>query len=150
MQNRYPSATLNKWDGQSIKMNENEGYIIAPAIAAGKKNSDNTFSGVMLGDWSKTDTESSLTKMTGLWGFHHGAQVFGFKENGTAFIGKSGHGRIEFDGNNGVIKSSLWDTLKDGMMLDLDDGILDLQKNSRYELIELDKDSYEKGKYYIF
>ena len=149
MQNRYPSATLNKWDGQSIKMNENEGYIIAPAIAAGKKNSDNTFSGVMLGDWSKTDTEKSLTKMTGLWGFHHGAQVFGFKENGTAFIGKSGHGRIEFDGNNGVIKSSLWDTLKDGMMLDLDDGILDLQKNSRYELIELDKDSYEKDKYYI-
>ncbi|MBE6148221.1 MAG: hypothetical protein E7167_01720 [Firmicutes bacterium] len=52
MSNNYPSGTLNKWPGKEIEINQENGYILAPAIAAGKKNSDdNTFSGVMLGDW---------------------------------------------------------------------------------------------------
>jgi hypothetical protein len=37
--------------------------------------------------------------------------------DGTAFIGKSGHGRIVFDGNNGFIKSAGWDgTITDGQI----------------------------------
>jgi hypothetical protein len=42
---------------------------------------------------------------TGLYGFHHGAQSFGFNINGTAFIGKSNGGRISFDGTHGFIYS---------------------------------------------
>jgi hypothetical protein len=34
----------------------------------------------------------------GLYGYHEGAQSFGFKADGTAFIGKAGGGRIEFNG----------------------------------------------------
>jgi hypothetical protein len=57
MKNLYPSATLNRWDGKAIEINETEGYILTPAIASGKKNSDNTFSGVMIGDWADKDAE---------------------------------------------------------------------------------------------
>lgn len=155
-QNRYPSATLNAWDGKTVELNPNEGYIISPAIAAGKKNADdNTFSGVMLGDWSNLNTEASIAKQTGLYGFHHGAQTFAFKEDGTAFIGKSGKGRIIFDGNSGILKSSAWGLIQDGkvvnngMFLDLDDGILLLQQEPGYDPITLTKETYLPNVYWI-
>ena len=97
---------------------------MSPAMAAGKKNSDNTFSGVMLGDWSADDVEGDLKVQTGIYGFDHGAMSYAFKEDGTAFIGKSGSGRIIFNGTKGTITSSFWDTNKIGLMMDLDDGIL--------------------------
>jgi hypothetical protein len=83
MRNNYPSSTLNRWDGNSIEINEKEGYIVAPAIAAGKKHDDNTFSGVMIGDWADKDEEyggtaEEITKHTGLYGFHHGAISYAF------------------------------------------------------------------------
>lgn len=120
MQNEYPSTTLNKWDGKTVELNEEEGYIISPAIAAGKKNDDNTFSGVMLGDWSFDNISPELSKQTGVYGFHHGAVSFAFKEDGTAFIGKSGRGRILFNGNSGTIQSGIYEKNKQGMQIDLD------------------------------
>ena len=36
------------------------------------------------------------------------------------------------------------------MFLDMDNGILKLQKNSQYEQIDLTESTYEKNKYYIF
>jgi hypothetical protein len=48
----------------------------------------------------------------GLYGFHQGAQSFGFKIDGTAFLGKAGKGRILFDGNYGFIASANWFTGK--------------------------------------
>lgn len=146
MSNRYPSSTLNKWGGDEVQLDE--GSIVAPAIAAGKKNSDNTFSGVMLGDWSKKDTASEIAGQTGIYGFHHGMQTYAFKEDGTAFIGKSGRGRIYFDGNTGVIRSANWDLKEDGMYLDLDDGILKMQRNSEYNTKILTEDTYEYNRYY--
>lgn len=145
--NQYPSSTLNKWSGDEVQLNE--GSIVAPAIAAGKKNSDNTFSGVMLGDWSDTDTASEVASQTGVYGFHHGMQTYAFKEDGTAFIGKSGRGRIYFDGNTGVIKSANWNLKEDGMYLDLDDGILKMQRNSEYNTVILTEDTYAYNTYYI-
>ena len=151
MQNKYPSATLNAWDGKGIQMNDEEGFIVAPAIAAGKKNSDdNTFSGVMFGDWSKNDIENSIGSQTGVYGFHHGAQSFAFKEDGTAFIGKSGKGRIYFDGNSGTLESARWKASEEGMFIDLDDGILRMQKLTEYDIITLVESDYVKGTYYVF
>lgn len=128
MKNQYPSATLNKWDGKSIDLDYDKGHIVAPAIAAGKKESDNTFSGVMLGDWSaQGGIESSIGTQTGLYGFQHGAMSYAFKEDGTAFIGKSGSGRIEFDGNKATIKTPLYYANDIGMLIDLDDGYIDIK-----------------------
>ena len=124
MKNLYPSATLNRWDGKAIKINETEGYILTPAIASGKKNSDNTFSGVMIGDWADKDAEiggtaEEITKQTGIYGFEHGAMSYAFKEDGTAFIGKDGKGRIMFDGNYAQIYSATYHNNNYGMMIDL-------------------------------
>ena len=152
IQNQYPSTTINKWDGKEISMEG--GVILTPAIAAGKKNKDdNTFSGVMIGAWGEKktdDTASDITEQTGVYGFHHGSMSYAFKEDGTGFIGKSGNGRIIFNGDTGQIKSQLWDSLNAGMFLDMDNGILKLQKNSQYEQIDLTESTYEKNKYYIF
>ena len=126
MQNNYPSRAINEWNGKEIKMDYDKGIIMSPAMAAGKKNSDNTFSGVMLGDWSADDVEGDLKVQTGIYGFDHGAMSYAFKEDGTAFIGKSGFARIKFDGNESTIASESYTANGYGMMIDLDDGFLDI------------------------
>ena len=105
-QNQFESDLINKWNGQ-FKIDENNNYILTAMVGAGIKNDDNSFSGVLMGDiQGKTGfAESGL----GLYGFHRGGQSFGFNIDGTAFLGKSGSGRIEFDGNNSLIKSASWD-----------------------------------------
>jgi hypothetical protein len=52
---------LNQWNGSDIVMDDETGTIISSAIAAGRKESDNTFSGVMLGDWSRSSVESAIS-----------------------------------------------------------------------------------------
>lgn len=135
--NKYPNGAVNRWDGNGLVLNEEEGTIIGSAMAAGKKNSDdNTFSGVMLGAWEGKAKQyggvaNELTELTGVYGFHHGQISYAFKEDGTAFIGKSGRGRIHFDGNDSKIYSASYDyktyvgpngekyTSPVGMMIDL-------------------------------
>ena len=149
IQNEYPSTTINKWDGKELTVDYEAGYILSPAIAAGKKNDDNTFSGVMLGDWKSTDTTSDITEQTGVYGFNHGSMSYAFKEDGTAFIGKAGRGRIELDGNYGTIKSSSWTRENPiGMKIDLDDGDLQMSSDKNYSIVSnpIEKD-FEK--YYI-
>lgn len=130
-QDNYPSSTLNKWDGKEITTDNDTGTILAQGFAAGRKEYDNTFTGVVLGDWSKTDSDTPITKQTGVYGFNHGAMSYALKDDGTAFLGKDGRGRIYFDGNNAVIKSASWRFNKlEGMMIDLDDGILDTRSQN--------------------
>lgn len=141
MQNEYPSATINKWNGKDIQIKD--GYILSPAIAAGRKDKEGKFFGVMMGDWSDTITADDITKTTGLYGFNEGAMSFAFKDDGTAFIGKSDRGRIEFNGNEGVIKSSAWrEGSESGMYIDLDDGTLKMQRNSEYDSVPLTPETY--------
>jgi hypothetical protein len=126
---------------------------MSSCIGAGSKNSDNTFNGVLMGKIQNNNEENPKPKH-GLYGFNHGNEVFGFKEDGTAFIGKSGGGRILFDGNESIIKSASYDgeyrtktdengnviTDEDGneikehisgtstgMLLDLDNPVLDIK-----------------------
>jgi len=53
--NRYGHAALNEWDGNSIDLKlDSDGKptgstILAPQVGAGKKNNDNTFTGVLMG-----------------------------------------------------------------------------------------------------
>ena len=113
LMNRWPSSTINDWDGESTVINDENNTILTQAIAVGKKDKDsNTFSGVMLGDWSEKNVDESITH-TGLYGFHQGEMSYAFKDDGTAFIGKSGLGRIEFDGNKGIIESASYELAND-------------------------------------
>lgn len=133
-QDNYPSSTINAWNGTDIETDNDTGTILASALAAGKKETDNTFTGVMIGDWSRTDTCSSITKKTGIYGFHKGAMSYAFKEDGTGFIGKDGKGRIFLGGDNSTIYSNNWLIRKEGMMMDLDDGFIHMSNKVAQQL----------------
>ena len=125
IRNQYPSRVINKWDGKTLTMDKETGTILSTAIAAGRKDS-NTFTGVMIGDWTASVSDNSLTQATGVFGFHQGAMCYAFMDNGKAFIGKNGEGRIDFNGNNGKIYSHTGA----GMEIDLDDGLITSERLS--------------------
>ena len=127
--NVYSSQMLNSWNGD-LTIDENNGTILATMLGAGFKDSANRFNGVLMGDVSDQNhrgTAADAHAGTGLFGYHEGAQSFGFKIDGKAFIGKSGKGRIEFDGNSGKIQSMSYAAGATGMLIDLDDGFIDIQ-----------------------
>lgn len=137
LQNKWPSAVINKWDGKSIEIDKKNGTILTQALAAGSKNTNNEFSGVMIGKWQHTDVESSL-KQTGVYGFHNGAMSYAFKEDGTAFIGKNGQGRIYFDGDDATIYSHDW--TERGMKIDLNAPWIQLTNGTNYITIDATKE----------
>lgn len=114
----FSSTMLNSWDG-SLTIDENNGTILSTMIGAGKKDSENRFEGVLMGDVKCAIDD--ITK-AGLYGFSQGVQSFGWMIDGTGFIGKSGQGQIRFDGNRGTISSGIWKQTngKIGMEIDLD------------------------------
>lgn len=118
MINRYFSSVLNGWNGNSIQLGDNkEGMILAPQVAAGKKNNDNTFTGIVLG--TQKDRDGSKT---GLFGYNTGKQsIFLDANNGSAIFGIEDEGRIEFiPGKSAVIKSGNYNEKdKTGMQIDL-------------------------------
>lgn len=116
----YDSAMLNSWDG-NLTIDEKNGTILSAMIGAGKKDSENRFHGILMGDIRKTGSSNSNI---GLYGYHEGNLSFGFKIDGTAFIGKSNRGQILLDGNKGTIQSASYKESGNGMLIDLDDGIL--------------------------
>ena len=115
-QNQYEFKLLNQWNGK-MQISKEAGYILSNMLVAGKK-VDNKFTGVVMGDMGML----SSNKEGGLYGFHSGISSFGFKTDGTAYLGKSGSGRIEFNGTKGTITSQGYDEGKGtGIFLDLDD-----------------------------
>lgn len=124
----YENSLLNEWDGSLVIKDNTDGkgsYILSNVIGAGiKHEEDNSFSGVIMGDVGVIK-DSTLTKETGLFGYHMGSQAFAFKNDGTAFIGKEGSGRIEFDGTGGFIRSSNYSSGTEGMSINLASGHID-------------------------
>lgn len=125
----YGSPLLNSWDG-NLTFDEKNGTILSAMIGAGVKNIDNSFSGVLMGDISKTGDPvsgslSSYYNGIGLYGFDANSRSFGLNVNGKAFFGKAGRGQILIDGNKGTITSALFETQKRGLKLDLDDGTIE-------------------------
>ena len=119
-QQKYPSSIVNEWNGELIIDND-KNAILAAKVVAGKKNNDNTFSGVMMGDWEGDETshaDGAITENTGIYGFQKGIPSFGFKDDGTAFIGMPGTGRLELNGDKGKIESSGYSAGGTGMLID--------------------------------
>lgn len=124
-QNAYSSEMLNAWDG-SLTIDEEKGTIMSSMLGAGYKDAKNRYNGVLIGDVTKNaDTGAG----TGMFGYSEGVQSFGFKIDGTAFIGKSGKGQIQFDGNSGLIQSMSYKNGQSGMKIDLDDGAIEMRGN---------------------
>ena len=119
----YASAYIDsmaQYNG-TVKIDEDNAIIYSPRILAGKYEDidagQKIFTGVALGDYGGKDTDPSM-RLTGIYGFNRGTQVYAFKEDGTAFIG-SGNGRINFDGTNATLYNSNYES-NQGMLIDLD------------------------------
>ena len=129
-QNQYASSTLDSWNG-SLTIDEKNGTILSTAVGAGKKEDNNSFSGVLMGDIGRgLSFDSDNMSGLGLYGFNRGAQSFCLSVDGTAFFGKAGRGRILINGDSGTIASASYETVRrnggspSGMMIDLDDGYI--------------------------
>lgn len=106
LQNKYPSAMVNKWDGKFYTDVENN-FLGVAQIAAGKKDKNaNTFTGVLIGDFgTKQNADSSISYNTGVYGYNNGQQVYALKDDGTATFGKSSTGQIIINGTSSIIES---------------------------------------------
>lgn len=92
--NKYGKSALNGWDGNSIEINNDGGFILTPQIGAGKKENDNSYTGLFMG----TTKDSSNNEKTGLFGYNAGAQtIFLDAETGKTELGKTGQGKIVID-----------------------------------------------------
>ena len=176
-QNVFSSSLLNSWDG-SLTFDEENGTILSTMMGAGKKDSQNRFNGVLMGDLSPAfETEEGVKALSdyyngiGLYGFNAGQKSFGLNINGRAFFGKSGKGQILIDGNSGTIQSQHFlasmkkfynneedeptDVKKAGMRIDLDNGILETYGLDSTAMIKIDpsaggKDGKEgNGAYFV-
>lgn len=145
MQNKHFSPIIDAWDGR-FQINEEGNYIMSSAYVAGGKDNENKFTGLVMGELATIEagenirtSEPNATE-TGMFGYKQGSQSFGFRTDGTAFIGESGGGRINFDGNGGVIYSGNFDGFTtsgeltsgtQGTYLDLKEGLL-LTSNGQF------------------
>ena len=89
--NRYGMAAMNDWDGTSVKINEQGNqYILAPQIGAGKKNDDNSFTGITMGKSFNVDGNTEAAEI-GLMGFYKGSRsLFLDSQTGRAEFGITG------------------------------------------------------------
>ena len=86
--NTYGLASLNAWDGNSVEINEEGGYVLAPQIGAGVKHvEDNTFTGILMGT-EKTYDDPIGEEEIGLLGYSHGKRsIFLDATTGNAIFG---------------------------------------------------------------
>ena len=110
----YGNEAINGWDGTALDTGDGE-YVFAPQVGAGTKDSQNRFTGVVMGKDSGQDK-------VGLYGYQEGVNTFGLMEDGTAFFGaSSGGGRIEINGKSGSIKGGGGGNNSTGMTINFAD-----------------------------
>lgn len=81
--NTFGNNYINGWDGTALKLDKEENYLLAAMVGAGRKNSDNTFTGVVMGTIKDGGKEKD-----GLFGYSSGQQTFSLDaETGDASFG---------------------------------------------------------------
>jgi len=86
--NTFGLASLNAWDGNTVKIDEDNGYVMAPQVGAGEKDSNNRFTGVLMGKTETYTGGADNEKEVGLFGYTHGIQsIFLDSETGDATFG---------------------------------------------------------------
>lgn len=81
--NTFGNNYINGWDGTQLKLDEKGNYLLAAMVGAGRKNSDNTFTGVVMGTIKDSGEEKD-----GLFGYSGGQQTFSLDaETGNATFG---------------------------------------------------------------
>ena len=132
--NVYGLKSLNAWDGNHVEINEDENYVLAPQIGAGKKDTNNKFTGILMGT---SQTYDQKEEQIGLLGYSEGKQsiwldaetgkaVFGLPEQQATQENQFTEGRIELIpggeskigqwrvGSRAIYNMTVPDTLGDG------------------------------------
>ena len=93
--NKYGLSHINEWDGNSVQVDQQGGFILSPQMGAGKKDENNNFTGVLMGTVQFPEKQ---TAQTGLLGFDRGDRTFLLNsQNGSAIFGKNNGGQIIID-----------------------------------------------------
>lgn len=158
LQNKYPSAMVNKWDGKFYTDVENN-FLGVAQIAAGKKDKNaNTFTGVLIGDFgTKQNADSSISYNTGVYGYNNGYQVYALKDDGTATFGKSSTGQIIINGTSSIIESKDFEytynesgaSIITGLSLDLLNGKIYAQSGTFSDNIKINYNGSTGQPWYI-
>ena len=77
----YGNEAINGWDGLKLDIDNEGQYIFSPKIGVGKKDNQNRFTGLVMG---QATVHSNLW---GLYGFNEGKNTFGLDVNGVAYFG---------------------------------------------------------------
>lgn len=95
MLNRFGNSAINTWDGNSVQINNDGGFILSPQVGAGIKETDNSFTGVVIGKVKETNQS---TADIGLIGYAHGIRsIFLDSKTGKSVFGTSGRSQIIID-----------------------------------------------------
>ena len=86
--NTFGLASLNAWDGNSVTIDNEGGYVMAPQIGAGEKDNNNRFTGILMGKTETYTGKAEKEKQIGLFGYSSGLQsIFLDAETGNATFG---------------------------------------------------------------
>ena len=102
MLNRYGNSAINGWDGNSVSIANDGGFILAPQVGAGIKEKDNSFTGVVMGKVKETNQSGADI---GLIGYAKGVRsIFLDAQTGKAVFGANGKGQITIDPTNNTAR----------------------------------------------
>lgn len=86
--NTFGLTSLNAWDGNTVTIDNDGGYIMAPQIGAGEKDNHNRFTGILMGKTETYTGGSDNEEQIGLFGYAHGLQsIFLDSKTGNATFG---------------------------------------------------------------
>ena len=96
--------SVNAWDGNSVTIDEERGAVLAPQIGAGEKDSNNRFTGILMGKTNTYTGQASLEEQVGLFGYSYGIQsIFLDAKTGNADFGLPSGNSIQLDKNGNYI-----------------------------------------------
>lgn len=98
LSNSYSSDVANNWDGTELVMDEKTATIMSNLLGAGIKDTNNKYSGVLMGAVEFTDGSKEPT--TGLYGFKEGDLRYKLDENGDFYVGTAADNKIDFINGN--------------------------------------------------
>ena len=122
--NKYGISAINGWDGNSVNIDTEGGFILSPQVGAGIKESDNSFTGVVIG---KVKESNQVNADVGLIGYAKGQRsIFLDAYTGKSTFGVNGKGQIIIDPTNnkaqlysGNYKEATSSSAGEGLLIDL-------------------------------
>ena len=134
----YGNKFLNNWGG-GLDIDYDNNTIMSAVMGAGKKEANNSFTGLLLGNLPEVTQEGVdnqghpiMVDKTGLVGYEHGEQAYGIFDDGTMFLGKASRAQIRLNGTEGVIQNANYPT--SGIKIDFEGDnqkpYIDLQANT--------------------